>query len=344
MRPHPFSVLLVFAGAVAGQSASHGVAAQVGKESAVEVAGGRVAIHYRPVAVRSSSLERLQAPGHVWSLGVDQAAELSTDVALYGGKVLIPPGRHRLSTWFRKRGDWRLLVFDAARSATYRAGTPYRDFALRHRESENTSELLRFEITADTQGQPHRVRLKIIAGKSVLQLRLIALPVDRFPGQIEGVPATYEFYRWPAQGFVQGPLRSYEVLPVGRLHTSGEFGTVYDLTCQHDGKGIMMLFRSSSLRNHEELLVKASTELRKRPSDEALRNRIGALQKALEVQRQLQTDVLVPCPVTMRKDRAAQLVVTPKLGSDGPTFEMAFGLRTAVFPVHGARFRRIAWR
>ena len=282
-----------------------------GTTSSLEIAGGKVAVHYYPVALPANSLEEEQGFGTVWSMSDREAAVLETEVALMAGRVLIPPGKHRLSTWFKKRGVWELLVFQGSKN--YKSGTPYKSLKLQLRHLKKpASELLKIEVV-ESRGV---VRLQLFAGTTRLRVTLEPLEV----------------------------LRNLELIQFGRVRTAGEFGALYDISCKTDGNGIFVICASKSLRQHRELLAVKHKALLANPADAKLKSKVVALQEAVRVQSRMQTNVMVPGEVKKVEKRAKHLRVKPVLDSNGTSFELSFGIRKAKFTLNESQFKKLQWK
>jgi hypothetical protein len=310
-----------------------------GTTSSLEIAGGKVAVHYYPVALPANSLEEEQGFGTVWSMSDREAAVLETEVALMAGRVLIPPGKHRLSTWFKKRGVWELLVFQGSKN--YKSGTPYKSLKLQLRHLKKpASELLKIEVV-ESRGV---VRLQLFAGTTRLRVTLEPLEVLRHKGTLAGQEADYEFYKYHADYRIQGRLRNLELIQFGRVRTAGEFGALYDISCKTDGNGIFVICASKSLRQHRELLAVKHKALLANPADAKLKSKVVALQEAVRVQSRMQTNVMVPGEVKKVEKRAKHLRVKPVLDSNGTSFELSFGIRKAKFTLNESQFKKLQWK
>ena len=306
--------------------------------SAIEAAGGEVSLQYLPVGLPARPIEDHQSVGNVWSMSDREAAVLETDVALVAGKVLIPPGRHRLSTWFKAKGDWRLLVFSSGEN--YKRGTPYRSIRLGRKNLDRASQLLRLELVS----RRDIVHLHVFAGTTRLRATFKPLPVIRHKGELGGAPAEFEFYAYPAEFRLQQRLRNLELIPFGRVRQVGKYGASYDLSCKSDGKGIFVMGKSTSLRDHRKLLEKGLAALREHPGDKALKADVVELRQAVSAQSRLHTSVMVPGSVEKVQKRAGKLRVSPILDSDGNAFELSFGIRKARFVLNPGDFQKLKWR
>lgn len=301
------------------------------------IAGGKVGVHHYPVALRPASLESIQRRGTVWSMGDREAARLTTTVALLSGKTLIPPGSYRMSTWFKRRGQWRLLIF--SRGKNYRSGTPYFEVPLRIRELEQPSPTVR--LAAEARGET--LRLELFGGTSRLRAEVRALPVSRHDGTIAGRPAVYEFYGWPAVAEVHQRLRNLEPVQFGRIRDSARFGILYELTCRNDGKAVFVDAKSSTLRDNRTLLRETIKRRQDAADDRTLAKRQADLERAIAIQVKLQPNVIVAASVLIEPTKAPTLAVqfTEAKSRD---FELLFGMRRVTFSITDAQFKRLSWK
>jgi len=306
--------------------------------------------------MEARSLESIQARGTVWSIGARQAATLDTTVALVaGGQTLIPPGQYRMSSWYKKRGEWSLLIFTQGKN--YASGTPYIEVPLRHQQTAEATLMLRMKLSAS----PGAVELSVLAGRSQLALVLMPLAVQRNPAVVLGHPATYEFYSWPATPDIQARIRAFHPIVFGRLRHSMPFGAVYDLTCRSDGKGVFIDAKSHSLRDNQRLLDEAQ---RRQPGPgEASEHaaRLKHLSAAVTLQKTMQPNVMIAADTLTQRARMPHLRVTPlrnQAPSDSPPpagdaprdppgirgFTLDYGQRRVTFHITDPSFLKLRWR
>ena len=308
---------------------------------------GKLSVNWQPTDLRNRSIANLPV-GDVWRMSAGEAAELSTDVPILVGSLVLTPGKHRLSV---KRGEddkWTLLVFRGA--AVHAEGVPTETTPITAAPLKDTVDRLTFKVdpVAKSDAAP-KTNVRLHWSNVELAIPVTALTVTKINTEIGGDAAAFEFYGVPRNRETVARLQSGDLVTVGmvrigkddpvEIRISGvRSGMSADLVLKNETLGSAQTAVSSNERMIEmlETRLEGADEARKEAISQriaSLKDQVAKAKSRLERASKYVATAEISGEVTVGEKVAENMVSGIEAKKDTVDVTLQFGARTAKFRI-----------